>query len=82
MNSSHESSDLPQIRAEFDGREMTDLDLSRQRECAAGAHSEESPEILSMNVTQPEPLELERGQASWPTGAAPTYCSMLIRKIG
>ena len=64
VKSSHESRGLPQVRAELDGRGVTNLNLPRQREYAARVHSEESPESLSMNVTQLEPPGHERRQGS------------------
>ena len=52
------------VHTTFDEGEVTDLDLPRQREIAAGVHSEESPQLLPIDCTTTESLRHESGQAS------------------
>ena len=63
-DNSRTSSVLCRVHTAFDEGEVTDLDLPRQREFAAGVHSKESPQLLPINFTAPESLRHEGGQAS------------------
>ena len=55
---------LCRVHTAFDEGEVTEIDLPREREFAAGVHSEESPQLLPINYTAPESLRHESGQAS------------------